>query len=128
MILLYVALGGALGAMARYGLSGWVQARAGLGFPWGTLAVNVLGSFLIGVTLRYVVVAGFTTETRALLTVGVLSAFTTFSAFTYETVALLEAGQWWRAASYAFGSLAFGIAAVYAGIAVAGYLVGARPA
>jgi CrcB protein len=112
--------------MARYGLSGWVQARAGFGFPWGTFAVNVLGSLLIGVTLRYVVAAGVTAETRALLTVGVLGAFTTFSAFTYETVALLEAGQWWRAASYTLGSLAVGIAAVYAGIALAGYLVEAR--
>jgi CrcB protein len=128
MILLYVAIGGAAGAVARYGLSGWVQARAGFGFPWGTLTVNVLGSLLIGVTLRYVVMAGFTTETRALLTVGVLGAFTTFSAFTYETVTLLEAGQWWRAASYALGSLALGVAAVYAGLALAGYLAGARTA
>ena len=53
MILLYIALGGAAGAVARYGLGGWVQGRLGHDFPWGTLVVNVLGSLLIGLALRY---------------------------------------------------------------------------
>ena len=116
MILLYIALGGAVGAVARYGVGGWVQDRAGFAFPWGTLVVNVVGSLLIGFTLRYVEAVRLGPEIRALLAVGVLGAFTTFSTFSYETVALLEEGAWRRALAYTIGSVALGIVAVYAGM------------
>jgi CrcB protein len=119
MILLWVALGGAIGAAARYGVGGWVHARLGSGFPWGTLVVNVAGSLLIGFALRYLEATRLSPDMRALLTIGVLGAFTTFSTFSYETVSLLEGGAWWRAFAYAAGSFALGIGAAGAGITLA---------
>lgn len=123
MIWLYIALGGAVGAMARYGMGGWVQVRSGFQFPWGTLSVNVLGSVLIGASLRYLEVAPASAEVRALVTVGLLGAFTTFSTFSYEIVALLEDGAFERALGYALGSLLLGIVAVYAGMTATGLIV-----
>lgn len=128
MTLLYIALGGAAGAMARYGLEGWVQNRVGFAFPWGTLVVNVSGCLLIGAALRYLEAVRLSPDVRALVAVGVLGAFTTFSTFGYETVALLEDGAWVRAAAYAFGSLILGIGAVYVGISISAYVLQARPA
>ena len=126
MTLLYIALGGAAGALARYGLAGWVQERAGFGFPWGTLVVNLLGSLLIGVAVRYLEGAHLAPDVRAMVTVGILGAFTTYSAFSYETVMLLENGAWGRAAAYVVGSLVLGIIAVYAGIMLTGHFMQAR--
>jgi fluoride exporter len=126
MILLYIAAGGAAGALARYGLGGWIQDRAGFGFPWGTLVVNVLGSLLMGLAIRYLEATRLAPDLRALITIGILGAFTTFSTFTYETVTLLENGAWARAGAYAFGSLLLGIAAIYAGMTWAGHLMHAR--
>ena len=123
MIWLYIGFGGAIGAMARYGMAGWVQERSGLHLPWGTLAVNILGSVLIGVALRYLEASPASAEVRALVTVGLLGAFTTFSTFSYETVALLEEGAFSRALTYSAGSLLLGIAAVYAGMSAAGLIV-----
>lgn len=126
MIWLYIAAGGAVGAVARYGLGGWVHERAGFAFPWGTLVVNVVGSLLIGFALQYLEASRLAPEVRALIAVGVLGAFTTFSTFSYETVSLLEAGAWGRAAAYAFGSVLLGVLAVYAGISLAGQLLHLR--
>ena len=126
MIWLYIAVGGAAGAMARYGLAGWVQDRAGFQFPWGTLLVNVLGSALIGGALRYLEATPAPAEVRALVTVGLLGAFTTFSTFSYETVGLLEDGALGRAVVYSLGSLTLGIVAVYAGMSAAGFIVHVR--
>lgn len=126
MILLYIAIGGAAGAVARYGLGGWVQERAGFAFPWGTLVVNVLGCLLIGFAMRYLEGVRLPAEVRAMATVGVLGAFTTFSTFSYETVALLEEGAWGRATAYSVGSLLVGIGAVYIGIALSRSLLHMR--
>ena len=126
MTLLYVALGGAAGAVARYGLGGWVQGLAGFGFPWGTLVVNLVGSLLIGFAVRYLEAVHLAPDLRALVTIGLLGAFTTFSTFTLETVTLLEDGAWGRAGAYAFGSLFLGLAAVYVGMTVAGQYLHAR--
>jgi len=126
MILLYLAAGGIAGTWARYGLGRWVQASAGDGFPWGTFAVNLLGSFLLGLLLRSTETAPVSPETRAMLTVGFCGAFTTFSTFTHETVVLLQEGAWARAAAYAVGSLLLGLAALAAGLATAGLLVPAK--
>ncbi|MGH7476801.1 MAG: fluoride efflux transporter CrcB [Longimicrobiales bacterium] len=126
MLLLYIALGGAAGAVARYGLGGWVHDRAGPHFPWGTFVINVLGSLLIGFAVRYLEAVRFTPEARALVTIGLLGSFTTFSTFSYETVALLEDGEWARAALYAVGSLLLGLAAVYAGLVAATLVLHAR--
>lgn len=126
MIWLYIAIGGAAGAVARYGLGGWIQDRAGFGFPWGTLVVNVLGCLLIGFAVRYLETVRLPAELRALMGVGVLGAFTTFSTFSYETVALMEEGAWGRAAAYSLGSLALGIVAVYAGTSLSRFFLHLR--
>lgn len=89
---LAVALGGALGSMARYGGVRWLTPPTSA-FPWGTLAVNVVGSFLAGALYIWLVERGAGNETwRALIMVGFLGGFTTFSAFSVETLRLLQAG------------------------------------
>jgi CrcB protein len=91
--LLFVAMGGALGAMLRYGLSSGIYAWFGRSFPYGTLAVNVMGSFAIGL-LSILLVEKFDVphEVRLALVVGVLGALTTFSTFSWDTLELLEQG------------------------------------
>lgn len=123
MSVVYVAVGGALGAVARYGLTGWVQAQAASGFPWGTLVVNVLGSFLLGASVAWLATSAVTPETREFVTIGLLGAFTTFSTFTYETVALVREGDWLRAGGYLAGSLGLGLLALVAGLALAAWLL-----
>ena len=91
---LWVCLGGAAGSGARFLLSGWAVARLGPGFPWGTLAVNVLGSFV----LAAIMVVATTTEllsptARLALTSGVMGGFTTYSSFNYETTQLFQSGS-----------------------------------
>ena len=86
MMLLWIAFGGALGAVARYGLGGWVHSWMGMRFPWGTLVVNLAGSLLIGFLIRGLEGSAVAPEMRAVLTIGLLGAFTTFSAYTFETV------------------------------------------
>jgi CrcB protein len=128
MILLALAAGGVLGTLARYALAGWVHTWAGTAFPWGTFAVNVLGSFLLGFALRGSEAAALSPETRALLTTGFCGAFTTFSTLSWETVALLQAGAWGRAGAYALGSLGLGLAAVWAGLSLAPLALGSSVA
>lgn len=118
MLVLYIALGGALGAVARYGVGSWIHAWAGSAFPWGTFAINAAGSFLIGFSLRYLEGLSAAPELRALLTVGFLGAFTTFSTFSYETFSLVQDGAWARAGLYALGSLLVGLVAVGSGLAL----------
>lgn len=96
--LLAILAGGAAGAAGRFWLANGVYAWLGRGFPWGTLVVNVLGSFLMG--LLYVVLlerGPLSGELRALLLVGFLGAFTTFSSFSIETLLLMEQGYLARA-------------------------------
>ncbi len=107
----YIALGGVLGTVARFGLQGWVQGRFGAGtFPLGTVAVNLAGSFLLGFLMRYTTATVLVSpELRAGLTIGFCGAFTTMSTFAWESQALLGGGSYWQAALYAgttiFGSL-----------------------
>ena len=119
MTLAYVALGGALGALARYGISGWVYDRMGENFPWGTLVVNLVGCLALGLVIRWLQVAAVAPEVRPFLTIGLLGAFTTFSTFSFETVALLQEGQWLRAGLYMGGSVVLGLIAMVAGMALA---------
>lgn len=114
MNLVLVAVGGAIGALARFGIAAWVQPSAA-SFPWGTLTVNVLGSFVLGFVMRYLQDAVVPPEWRLALTVGLLGAFTTFSTFSYEAVVLVQAGEWQRAGAYILGSVALALAAVVAG-------------
>ena len=114
---LAIALAGALGALLRYWLDGVVSRRTGGGFPWGTFAVNISGSFLLGLlftllTERYRVDAWL----RSGLTIGLLGAYTTFSTLTLETYRLLEDRAIGLAAANALGSLAAGLGALYVGV------------
>ena len=125
MNLLLIAAAGAMGALARYGVGGWVQARGG-SFPWGTFAVNVIGSFLLGVAFRTMESMAASPEMRQAITIGFLGSFTTFSAFSFETVALVQSGAWGRAAAYAAGSVLLGVLAAWGGMAL-GVLIAGPP-
>ncbi len=96
MVLLYIGLGGFLGAISRFLIAGAVQKLTGAFFPVGTLSVNVLGSFIIGFAALWFeqIVAP---EYRALFITGFLGALTTFSTFSYETTMLIEQNAWMRA-------------------------------
>jgi len=121
-LLFWIALGGALGALARYGLSGWVQESSAGTFPWGTLAVNVLGCFLLGFAFRVLQLSALSPGLRAAVTVGFLGAFTTFSTFSLEAIGLIQEERWARAAGYIGGSVALGLAALVAGLWIAAAL------
>ena len=116
-ILLSVALGGAVGASARYLLGSQIGLWIGGGFPWATLAVNVLGSFLLGVFIELsALVWSPTAELRAFVAVGMLGGFTTFSAFSMDLVLLAERGRLMSAAIYGMASVALAIAGLFAGL------------
>ena len=118
MILLYIAVGGALGSVGRFLLGNALQ-RAG-GFPTGTLVVNVLGSFLAGFVLRFALETSHVSpETRAFLAVGFCGGFTTFSTFAWEAVSLGEQGAWARSTLYLGLSVALTLMACVAGMAAA---------
>jgi CrcB protein len=116
-MLAMIALGGAVGSVARYLLGGVVQRAAGMAFPIGTLAINVSGSFLAGFLLRYFMNVQTHPSLRAALIVGFCGGFTTFSAFTTETLGLFEGGEYARAALYVAASVALSLMAVFAGFA-----------
>jgi len=122
LVLLYLAAGGVLGTLARYGLGKWISGHLGTGFPWHTLAINLAGSLILGFALRATETLAATPETRGFLTVGFCGAFTTFSTFTWETAVLIQNGQWGRAAAYALGSVAAGLVCVFVGMSLAGAL------
>jgi fluoride exporter len=115
---LWVALGGALGSIARFWLSDFFARHGSETFPWGTMLVNVSGSLLIGfvATLiapdgRWLAPTGF----RLFFLAGVLGGYTTFSTFSLQTLILLQAGEWWRAAGNVIGSVLGCLAAVWLG-------------
>jgi CrcB protein len=114
--LFLVALGSALGGAARFLLAGWVGARLGESFPWGTVLVNVLGSALIGALAAQEEM--LSPEARQFLMVGVLGGFTTFSSFSLQTLRLAQDGDWVRAAGNVLGSVALCLAAVAVGYRV----------
>ncbi|HEX9730528.1 MAG TPA: fluoride efflux transporter CrcB [Thermoanaerobaculia bacterium] len=123
--LLWICLGGALGTGARYLVSGWALALLGTSFPYGTLAVNLLGSFLLGATMS----VGLSTEwmppaVRLALTAGALGGFTTYSTFSYETMRLLQDGAWLFAGLNVALTVTLCLAASFLGFAVGGWLVG----
>jgi CrcB protein len=116
MPLLYIAAGSALGGVARYLLGSALQKPGH--FPWGTLLVNVLGSFAVGFVLRLATDTSHVgPEARAFLAVGFCGGFTTFSTFSWEVLALAEHGAWGRAAAYLGASVVLSLAACVAGIA-----------
>lgn len=103
---LWICLGGAVGTGARYLLSGWILRSAGPGFPWWTLAVNVIGSFLLGLILQVARTTELMTPTLVLaLTTGVMGGFTTYSTFNYETIELFLRDEWLLGAANVGGTL-----------------------
>ncbi len=115
--LLQIALGGALGASARF-LANLAAARwLGTSFPWATLFVNVLGSFLMGVLFVALVEKGASRAAPFLMT-GILGGFTTFSAFSLDAMTLWERGDAMQAAAYVAGSVGISILALMLGVAV----------
>jgi CrcB protein len=114
---LWVAIGSALGGMARYASAGLALRWFGAGFPWGTLFVNVAGSLAIGALAVMIPPDGraFSDNARLLLMVGICGGFTTFSAFSLETLNLARNGDWIAAAGYVFGSVVLCLIAVAIG-------------
>lgn len=115
MTVFLVLCGGAVGAPLRYLTDVLVRARHGGVFPWGTLVVNVVGSFVLGVVAASVTVADAPTWVLTLVGTGVCGALTTFSTFGVETVQLAEEGSWSAALANVVVSLALGFAACAAG-------------
>ncbi|WP_287417066.1 fluoride efflux transporter CrcB [Thermomicrobium sp.] len=109
-----VALGGALGAILRYLVTSWVQHRVDF-FPWGTVVVNLVGSFLIGIVLEMTLRGFLSSQVRLLLGVGILGGFTTFSSLSWEMLTLLEEGDILPAFLYGFGSLVIGVFCAWLG-------------
>jgi len=122
-VILYIAVGGILGTLARYVLQGALQIRGGA-FPTGTLAINLAGSFLLAFTMR--LGTGSTVispELRGGLTIGFCGAFTTMSTFSYESIRLLGDGEYWYAGLYMGGTILGCLAAVITGTALASKLL-----
>ncbi len=118
-LILAIAVGGAIGAVARHLVNVQAAALMGFGFPWGTLTVNILGSFLMGVLVETSAIAWSPDSAlRAMLAVGVLGAFTTFSTFSLDTIVLYERGQMGLAAGYVIASVVLSIGGLFAGLAV----------
>ena len=116
--ILFIALAGAAGTLARWGLSAAVYRLAGGAFPFGTLAVNVLGSFLFGIIWVLGEQRGILSPgVRLVILVGFMGAFTTFSTFAFETDALLRTGRYWTAAVSVLLQNGAGVAAVVLGLA-----------
>jgi CrcB protein len=115
IVLLMVA--GAIGTLARYELQGVVQRSTGATFPWGTLAVNVVGCFAFGIIWalaeeRLLI----RPETRSVVLIGFLGSFTTFSSFVFETTEFLRDSQWWPAVANVLAQNIFGIIFFFAGL------------
>lgn len=112
-----VAVGGALGALARWWLSDSLQGGTpDLRFPWGTLTVNLLGALLLGLLYGALQHLQVSDELRAFMTIGVLGAFTTFSTFSFEAVALADGGALGRAALYLGTSVVLGVLLAWLGL------------
>ena len=121
MVILAIAAGGAIGAVLRYLAISACLRGLGAGFPFGTLLVNILGSFLMGV-LAVLIFERLPTGSRLtapFLMTGVLGGFTTFSAYSLDAIGLLERGRYLAGAGYMAGSVLFSILALVAGLAIA---------
>jgi len=116
-LILAVAAGGALGSVARYLVGIGSTKLFGLAFPWGTLLINIVGSFLIGAFVElFALKWDLPQEARVFLTVGICGGFTTFSAFSLDAYVLIERGEWWLATAYVVGSVVLSIGALIAAL------------
>ncbi|MCB1681547.1 MAG: fluoride efflux transporter CrcB [Rhodospirillales bacterium] len=112
-----IATGGAIGAVARHGVNVLAGNLMGTGFPWGTITVNILGSFLMGVLIvKFAHMDGVSQETRAFFTTGFLGAFTTFSTFSLDFSVIWERGDLGMALAYMLSSVILSVLALFAGL------------
>jgi CrcB protein len=115
-----IALFGAIGTLARYGVHSLVQAKMGSAFPYGTLLINLSGCFFLGLiaqlTLNRVILSP---ELRLAIAVGFFGGYTTFSTFGWESAKLLQSGEWLRVTTYVTTSVVFGILLTIAGMRIA---------
>lgn len=114
--ILWVGLGGFVGANARYLLGLWVATRYGTSFPLGTFIINITGSFILGVIMGLLDAHVLAPAVRLALGIGFVGAYTTFSTFTYETLRLIESGSLLLATGNVVGSVAVGMLAAIAGL------------
>ena len=125
---LWVALGGALGSVARFWMTNVVAALTGPRFPWGTIIINILGSFVIGLVAYLTTPVGKVPvpgDVRAFVLAGICGGYTTFSSFSLQTLELARAGHWLEAGGNVVLSVVLSLAAVWAGYAV-GSALGAQ--
>lgn len=118
MNFLLVMAGGAVGSAARYGVGMLALRSLGPGYPWGTLAVNLIGGFAMGLLAGLLARGGGSEQTRLLVGVGLLGGFTTFSAFSLDSVTMIERGLWGPAIGYALVSVIGSVVALFAGLAL----------
>jgi CrcB protein len=115
-----IALFGAIGTLARYGLQGFVQIKTDSTFPYGTLLINLSGCFFLGligqITLNRVIIPP---EWRMAIGIGFFGGYTTFSSFGWETAKMFESGEWLRASTYVAASVVLGLLLSVAGIRLA---------
>lgn len=116
-MLLWIGLAGAAGSMLRYLFGSVVQRSAGMGFPVGTLAVNVVGCFIMGALAQHYMNSQTSQQMRAALMTGFCGGFTTFSAFSLEAVGLIRGGDYVKSAAYVVLSVTLSILATFSGMA-----------
>ncbi len=114
-ILLLIGTGSFIGGICRYLLSQFIQSKFFLPFPFGTLGVNIIGCFAIGLVFAMSERTNMTLELRLFLATGICGGFTTFSAFSNETFGLLRNGQLWYAVAYIAASVVLGVFATFMG-------------
>jgi CrcB protein len=120
-IVLFVGLGSFIGGISRYLISLFIQNKFLSTFPYGTLAVNIMGCFLIGIVYGFSERGNMNAEWRIFLATGIMGGFTTFSSFSNETVSMLRDAQYLQAFSYILFSLIVGLAVTFAGISLIKY-------
>jgi CrcB protein len=120
---LMIAVGGALGSMARYWVGSTISGRMGARFPYGTMVINMTACVVLGFTLTYFGKrAGLNPAWRFLVPIGFIGAYSTFSTYEWETLSTMRSGAFLLAAIYAAGSLVLGLAATWCGTALADLL------
>lgn len=122
-LLLLASAGGAIGAGARHLVNMGLGRLLGTGFPWGTLTVNIVGSFLMGLLVEYLLLRGASSsELRTFLATGILGGFTTFSAFSLDVAVLIGRKEQGLAALYVAGSVGISFIMLYVGFSVARWM------
>lgn len=120
MMVLWVSLAGSAGAVARFVLDGMIRSRRSSEFPWATVAVNMIGSLLLGILAGLVLFHGAPASVQVIVGIGFCGGYTTFSTASFETVRLIQRQRYRAAAANAFGTLALTVLAGAAGLALAG--------